>query len=77
MKTRTWLVALTHFAYSWHNGHGRSSKADRVSYRLACLAHQACKRRGIDRPLDVKLTPAMKKVYRHLEETYIPAEWRG
>lgn len=75
-KTATWLIPLCYFAYDWHNGNGRSTKRDRVSYGLACRVMRACKRRGMEFPLDVKLTPAMKKVYRHLEETYIPAEWR-
>ncbi len=73
-----WLIPLCHFASHWHNGHGRPSKKDgeRVSYRLLCLAMRAARRRGCLHPLDVKMTPEQREVYRHLEETYIPFVWR-
>jgi hypothetical protein len=79
-QTAEWLIPLCHFAADWHNGHGRVTRRDRregerVSYRLLSLAMMAAKRRGVYHPLE-PMTVKQKLIYRHLEETYIPAEWR-
>jgi hypothetical protein len=75
----TWIVPLCHLAYGWHDGSGRRHRGPggRFTYGFACRVMRACQRRGIDRPLDIKMTPEMLSVYRHLEEAYIPAEWRA
>lgn len=78
-KTAEWLIPLCYFASEWHNGKGHSNKRlnDRVSYRMLCLAIRAAKRRGEFQPLSTPMTVKMKKVYQHLQDTYIPAEWRS